>query len=147
MMTPDRNFEALLLYLKETRGFDFTGLKAIEPHASGRSANGTGWHQRLRRVPRLSAGTPGRVHCPFNTILINVMGFFRDADAWTYLSKEVLPTVLSARPVDAPIRVWSAGCASGEEAYSLAIMLAETMGSKSSANGSRSTLPMSMMRS
>src|SRR5262249_3616332 len=64
----------------------------------------------------------------FNTILINVTGFFRDPDAWDYLRTESLPPLLAARRPDAPIRVWSAGCASGEEAYTLAITLAELVG-------------------
>src|SRR4051794_15713321 len=64
----------------------------------------------------------------FNAILINVTGFFRDAPTWTYLRDEVLPLHVSQLDPDAPIRVWSAGCASGEEAYSLAIVLAEILG-------------------
>src|SRR5206468_3027241 len=50
----------------------------------------------------------------FNTILINVTGFFRDREAWTVVGDEVLPRLLEERG-DAPIRVCSAGCASGEE--------------------------------
>ena len=46
----------------------------------------------------------------FNTILINVTGFFRDVDTWDYLRTEILPAFLAARPQSAPIRVWSAGC-------------------------------------
>src|SRR4051812_15428507 len=63
----------------------------------------------------------------FNTILINVTGFFRDPDAWTYLGEELLPSILRRREGQ-PIRVWSAGCASGEEAYTLAMVLAEQLG-------------------
>jgi two-component system CheB/CheR fusion protein len=64
----------------------------------------------------------------FNTILINVTGFFRDPEAWDYLRGEVLEPLILARPPDSSIRVWSAGCASGEEAYTLAMALAETLG-------------------
>jgi two-component system, chemotaxis family, CheB/CheR fusion protein len=64
----------------------------------------------------------------FNSILINVTGFFRDADAWDYVRAEVLPSLVATKPIDAPIRVWSAGCASGEEAYTLAMALAEALG-------------------
>ncbi|KJK35382.1 hypothetical protein UK23_42925 [Lentzea aerocolonigenes] len=64
----------------------------------------------------------------FNTILINVTAFFRAPEAWAYLREEVIPTILAERGPDDPIRVWSAGCASGEEAYSLAIALAEAVG-------------------
>ena len=64
----------------------------------------------------------------FNTILINVTGFFRDPDAWDYLRTEVLPALLASKSATEPVRVWSAGCASGEEAYTLAIVLAEMLG-------------------
>lgn len=63
----------------------------------------------------------------FNTVLINVTGFFRDAAAWTYLQEQVLPSLLQAK-ANEPIRIWSAGCASGEEAYTLAIILTELLG-------------------
>ena len=64
----------------------------------------------------------------FNTILINVTGFLRDTEAWTYLKGEIIPDLLAHRDADEEIRVWSAGCSSGEEAYSLAITFAEVMG-------------------
>ena len=64
----------------------------------------------------------------FNTVLINVTSFFRDPPAWDYLAREVLPGILREKKSGEPLRVWSAGCASGEEAYTAAILLAEAMG-------------------
>src|SRR5205814_10379961 len=64
----------------------------------------------------------------FDSLLINVTGFFRDPLAWQALREEVLPELLSAKSARRPLRVWSAGCATGEEAYTLAIVLVETMG-------------------
>ncbi|MGB7442538.1 MAG: CheR family methyltransferase, partial [Coleofasciculaceae cyanobacterium] len=64
----------------------------------------------------------------FNTILINVTGFFRDASAWKYLESQVLSRFLSEKSEHEQIRIWSAGCASGEEAYTLAILMAEMLG-------------------
>jgi PAS domain S-box-containing protein len=64
----------------------------------------------------------------FNTILINVTAFFRDAAAWTCLATEVIPRITAGEGADQPLRVWSASCASGEEAYTLAIVLAEHLG-------------------
>jgi two-component system, chemotaxis family, CheB/CheR fusion protein len=64
----------------------------------------------------------------FNTILINVTSFFRDAAAWDFLASEVVPCIASGKRMGEPIRVWSAGCASGEEAYSLAMLLSEVLG-------------------
>src|SRR2546425_95822 len=54
--------------------------------------------------------------------------FIRDPDAWTYLGRDLPPRVLQAKASAEPIRCWCAGAASGEEAYSLAIMLTEALG-------------------
>jgi two-component system, chemotaxis family, CheB/CheR fusion protein len=64
----------------------------------------------------------------FNTILINVTAFFRDPPAWEYLAQTVIPTLVEGVSPVGPIRVWSAGCASGEEAYTIAMLLAEALG-------------------
>jgi two-component system CheB/CheR fusion protein len=63
----------------------------------------------------------------FNTLLINVTGFFRDPAAWEVLDEHALPRLLD-RAAASGLRVWSAGCASGEEAYTVAILLAERLG-------------------
>ena len=64
----------------------------------------------------------------FNTILINVTSFFRDPQAWEYVASDVIPGLLAGARPSEPVRVWSAGCASGEEAYTIAILLAEALG-------------------
>jgi two-component system CheB/CheR fusion protein len=128
MDSVDPHFEALLVYIKESRGFDFTGYKRAS---------------LMRRVSRrmVDVGVEGyadyldhlQVHqheftALFNTILINVTGFFRDPDAWQHMRTEVLAPLVASKPAGAPIRVWSAGCASGEEAYTAAMILAEMLG-------------------
>ena len=62
-------------------------------------------------------------------LLINVTSFFRDRAAFAFLAEHVLPTLVARHGNDEPIRVWSAGCATGEEAYSLAILLLEQIAS------------------
>jgi two-component system CheB/CheR fusion protein len=120
--------ETLLRHLRDTRGFDFTGYKRSSISRRVR-----------RRMEQLGIADHGsyldhlELHgeeftALFNTILINVTAFFRDPDSWEYLRAEVLPTLLAAKGPAEPIRVWSAGCASGEEAYTLAIVLAEMLG-------------------
>jgi len=64
----------------------------------------------------------------FDTILINVTGFFRDAATWDYLAAEIVPRLLDSIGDREPVRVWCAGCASGEETYTIAIVLAEALG-------------------
>lgn len=63
-------------------------------------------------------------------LLINVTRFFRDPGFWDSLRENVLPALLQERPADKPVRVWCAGCSTGEEAYSLAILLIEYLSSK-----------------
>ncbi len=58
-------------------------------------------------------------------LLINVTGFFRDSAAFAFLAEHVLPGLVARQATDQPIRVWVAGCSTGEEAYSLGILLLE----------------------
>jgi two-component system CheB/CheR fusion protein len=125
---PDAQFEALLVYLKETRGFDFTGYKRSSlMRRVGRRMSQIGVTDHTEYLDYLEVH-PDEFTALFNTVLINVTGFFRDPDTWGHLRDEVLPEVLATIGPHAPLRVWSAGCASGEEAYSLAMMIAEAIG-------------------
>lgn len=65
------------------------------------------------------------VQALYQEILISVTNFFRDADAFEALKEKVFPTILRGRSPDSPIRIWVAGCSTGEEAYSIAICLLE----------------------
>jgi two-component system, chemotaxis family, CheB/CheR fusion protein len=73
---------------------------------------------------------PGEITDLLNTILINVTEFFRDPQAWEVLRKNILPSLSCGLRSGDSLRVWSAACASGEEAYSVAIVIAEHLGSR-----------------
>ena len=124
----DEAFESLLAFIRDERGFDFTGYK--RPSLQRRIARRmqdigvdgfAAYETRLKEDDNEFAQL-------FDTILINVTSFFRDEVAWDFLGEEILPAVLEAKDAAEPIRVWSTGCASGEEAYTLAIVLAEALG-------------------
>jgi two-component system CheB/CheR fusion protein len=127
MTTPNPSFEALLTHLKEARGFDFTGYKrsSLMRRVDRRMVQ-VGVSDYLEYLDYLQVH-PDEFTALFNTILINVTGFFRDPEAWEFLRQECVSDLVGRRP-DMPVRVWSAGCASGEEAYTLAITLAEAIG-------------------
>ena len=122
------DFVRLLDYLKVSRGFDFSGYKI--------SSLIRRVQKRMQQVGVSEYGAyldylevhPDEFAPLFNTVLINVTAFFRDAPAWQGLAEQVLPRILEEKPPDEPIRCWSAGCASGEEAYSVAMLLAEALG-------------------
>jgi two-component system CheB/CheR fusion protein len=125
----DPHFEALLAYLKESRGFDFTGYKrsSLVRRVNLRMAQ-VGVGGAYPDYADYLQVHPDEFTHLFNTILINVTAFFRDPDAWDYLRTHVLEPMVAARPQRSPIRIWSAGCASGEEAYTLAMALTEILG-------------------
>jgi two-component system CheB/CheR fusion protein len=70
---------------------------------------------------------PAEVKALFKEMLINVTSFFRDAEAFGMLKNDILPQLLSGKPEGYVFRAWVAGCASGEEAYSIAMLLRELM--------------------
>ncbi|HYH48135.1 MAG TPA: CheR family methyltransferase [Acidimicrobiia bacterium] len=125
----ERNdFEVLLDHLRRSRGFDFTGYNRpslIRRVSLRMKAVGV---ETFRDYLDFLQVVPDEFTALFDTLLINVTSFFRDPPAWDHLASEILPGLLAAKNPSDPIRVWSAGCASGEEAYSLAIALAELLG-------------------
>lgn len=127
----EAHLERLLDYLKQSRGFDFGGYKRP-----------TLMRRIQRRMELLGVRGfddyldhlevhPGEFAELFDSILINVTSFFRDAASWERLAAEVLPAILAAKREREPVRVWSAGCATGEEPYTLAMLLAEALGVES----------------
>ncbi|HEY1878401.1 MAG TPA: CheR family methyltransferase [Caulobacteraceae bacterium] len=78
--------------------------------------------ERLRQEPAEAAAL-------FRDLLINVTNFFRDADAFKALETEVVPKLFADRGADDVVRVWVPGCATGEEVFSIAILLREYMDS------------------
>jgi two-component system, chemotaxis family, CheB/CheR fusion protein len=123
-------FEALLNYLKQTRGFDFTAYKrsSLMRRVLVRMQT-LGAKSFAGYLDFLQVDTDEFTRL-FNTILINVTSFFRDPQHWDYVRDEVVPRLVGSSATTDPIRVWSAGCASGEEAYSIAMLLAEVLGSE-----------------
>ncbi|MDO9199565.1 CheR family methyltransferase [Rhodoferax sp.] len=71
--------------------------------------------------------TPAEVDALFRDLLIGVTNFFRDPEAFEALEQQVIPGIFADKPAGALIRVWSTGCSTGEEAYSLAILLQERL--------------------
>ena len=124
--------EALLEFLKRSRGFDFTGYKRASLERRIRKRMEAVGVDELRRLPRLPRGrTPTSSPQLFNTILINVTAFFRDPRGVGVPARaRSCPRCSRRKRADEPIRVWSAGCASGEEAYTLAMVLAEALGER-----------------
>jgi two-component system CheB/CheR fusion protein len=68
---------------------------------------------------------PDEIQALYEEILIHVTGFFRDPQVFEQLKTQVFPTISQNKASDVPIRIWVAGCLTGEEVYSIAICLLE----------------------
>ena len=123
----DPQFERLLQFLKETRAFDFTGYKRPSLMRRVRYRMREAGVASFDEYQDVLQMNPHEFTALFNTILINVTSFFRDGDAWDALREEILPELLK-RADGAPLRVWSAGCSAGQEAFSVAMLLHDLMG-------------------
>jgi two-component system, chemotaxis family, CheB/CheR fusion protein len=122
------DIEVLLDYLRRNRGFDFTGYKRTSlTRRIDKRMQAVGIPSYLDYVDYLEVVPEEFTHL-FNTILINVTSFFRDPPAWEFIAEEILPDILTARRPNEPLRIWSAGCASGQEAYTLAMLWSEILG-------------------
>ena len=129
----DSTLEDLLIFIRDARGFDFTGYKRSSlARRIRKRMHEAGSADYVEYRDQLESNAEEFGHL-FNTILINVTGFFRDTETWTFLQREVMPELLSDIDPEREIRVWSAGCASGEEAYSLTIAFSEALGIEDSA--------------
>jgi two-component system CheB/CheR fusion protein len=123
----DESFESLLRYLRDTRGVDFTGYKRTTLMRRVQHQMEHAGVQTFEEYLDVLQASSDEFAALFNTILINVTSFYRDPDAWQYINAEVVPALLARRGPDQPIRIWSAGCASGQEAYTLAMILADSL--------------------
>ncbi|HEY9905504.1 MAG TPA: protein-glutamate O-methyltransferase CheR [Candidatus Sericytochromatia bacterium] len=126
----DLAFEALLNYLKLSRGLDFTGYQrpSLMRLMKQRMLK-VGVESYSEYLDYLEVNSIELTHL-LDALLLNVTTFFRDPSAWESLAEDVIGRILASKQDNEPIRIWSAGCASGEEAYTLAIVLAEALGAE-----------------
>lgn len=115
----------ILQQLRTSTGHDFslykksTITRRIQRRMSQNNTEDTDSYARFLKE------NPSEIKSLFKELLINVTNFFRDQEAFIALKQDILPTLLADKPDNYIFRVWVAGCATGEEAYSIAIVLRE----------------------
>ena len=122
--------EKAVILLREHGGNDFSHYKRNTLHR--RIERRMGIHQidRIEAYIRYLRENPQELDLLFKELLIGVTSFFRDRAAWDCLSGTVLPALFAKRPSRHVLRAWVPGCSTGEEAYSLAMVLKETVGAQ-----------------
>jgi len=123
----DKPLADIYSLLRNQLGHDFSGYKSK-----------TFMRRVLRRMQVTQLGTiqayieklrqePQEVNALFRDLLINVTSFFRDADAFDTLAAQVIPKLFEGRGANDTVRVWVPGCSTGEEVFSIGILLREQM--------------------
>ena len=129
MHNMEKDLENILTYLDEKRGFDFSGYRPsmVERCISKRirQTKNKDFVQYLDFINEHS----DELNNLLDVLSINVSRFFRNTLTFEYISRKILPTIISEKmqAKDSSLRIWSAGCAHGEEPYSLAIILNELL--------------------
>lgn len=122
-----REIDLILRYLKRERNLDFSGYSAsMVERRIGIRLNATGASDMTGYLLCLEQN-PGELDSLLNVLSINVSEFFRDPLVFDYIEGFVIPALVREKVghIDHRIRIWSAGCASGEEPYSMAILMSE----------------------
>ncbi|MBU6270562.1 MAG: PAS domain-containing protein [Betaproteobacteria bacterium] len=125
--SPPEALDAVLRVLREGGNHDFSEYRTstLQRRIERRMA--------LHGLPRLAdyaerlRGNPKERALLERELLIGVTGFFRDTPVWQALQAQVLPALIAEASPQRPLRAWVAGCSTGEEAYSLAIVLHELL--------------------
>ena len=126
------SFNQILMMLKMGAGLDFTHYKHTTIKRRLRRRMLLQRVEKIEDYVKYLRQHPEEVKNLYEDILINVTSFFREPESFETLQKIVFPEILRNRAEDEPIRIWVPGCASGEEAYSLAISLLEFLGDMAS---------------
>jgi two-component system CheB/CheR fusion protein len=122
----DVEIRSFLAELRDEEGIDFTSYKQPTIRRRLQRRMAASGHRTLSKyVTFAREDTDERQHL-INSFLINVTEFFRDHELFEYLRQQIIPEIVTqARERESELRIWSAGCSTGEEAYSLAILISE----------------------
>jgi len=134
---------AIIDLLRNNTPHDFTLYKmgTLHRRIERRMALASVQAGRMDRYLDLLKGDPAELDALAGDLLINVTAFFRDPKVFHLLEKTVLPQIVRDHPTDRPLRIWIAGCSTGEEAYSIAMLFSEAVAA------TNSTIPLQVFAS
>jgi two-component system, chemotaxis family, CheB/CheR fusion protein len=123
-LLPDPMLKTIVL-LRNRTGHDFSAYKPSTIRRRIERRMNLHQMESAQAYLRILQNNPHELDLLFKELLIGVTSFFRDPEVFKTLGKTALKELLESRPEDSVVRVWVPGCATGEEAYSLAILLRE----------------------
>jgi two-component system, chemotaxis family, CheB/CheR fusion protein len=118
--------EKILILMRSRTGHDFSYYKKNTLYRRIERRMGIHQIEKIASYVRFLNENPDELDLLFRELLIGVTGFFRDPDVWQLLREKTLPELLAHHPTRL-LRAWVAGCSTGEEAYTLAIVFREVV--------------------
>jgi two-component system CheB/CheR fusion protein len=123
----DNYIQKIFFLIRSITGHDFSDYKLATIYRRVDRRMAIHQLERISEYVHYLQRTPAEVEILFKDFLIGVTSFFRDPEAFKALQEDILPDYLIRKDPGKPVRVWIPGCATGEEAYSIAIILVEVM--------------------
>ena len=120
-----QTLQKIFILLRDRTGNDFAAYKGNTIHRRIERRMNVHQIQNLKQYLRFVQANPHELDALFQELLIGVTSFFRDPQAFEALAQKGLPSLVEGKPERGVLRLWIAGCSTGEEAYSLAILLQE----------------------
>ena len=117
----------IFILLRAQTGHDFSQYKPSTIHRRIERRLAVHQIETIDGYVQFLQQTPTEVKALFRDLLIGVTNFFRDPEAFQALEEQVIPKLFASKPAGSVVRVWSPGCSTGEEAYSIAILLQERL--------------------
>jgi two-component system CheB/CheR fusion protein len=124
---PENPRKTILNELLDETGHDFSQYKADSVNCRIERRMAVLQLEMIDEYVKYLQEDPAEKKALLGELLIGVTNFFRDPEIFKALEKKIIPQLFAKRPADDVVRVWSQGCSTGEEAYSLAILLMEHM--------------------
>ncbi len=119
--------QKVLMLVRSRTGHDFSHYKQNTIHRRVERRMALHKIADIQNYVRYLKDTPAEVDALFKDLIIEVTSFFRDPEAFEVLGKKIVPAIIEHKTLDSAVRVWVPGCATGEEAFSLAILFQEAM--------------------
>ncbi|WP_331251178.1 chemotaxis protein CheB [Xanthobacter oligotrophicus] len=126
---PNTALKQVVELLQANTAFDFTLYKpgTLQRRTERRMALAAIGTEDMERYLDLLRKDPAELDLLAKDLLINVTGFFRDPEVFTFLAEKIIPDLVRAHPTGRPLRIWVPACSTGEEAYSLAMLVSEAI--------------------
>jgi len=128
--TESAGLDAIFQLLRRSTGLDFTHYRQTTILRRIQRRMVVHKIDKLADYVKYIQTNPSEIKALYQDMLINVTSFFRNPGVFEAMKSEVFPSILKNRATDSSIRIWTPGCASGEETYSMAISLLEYLGDR-----------------